>query len=160
MKCRIWRWRYSLSGLLLSTHSRFTFTTLLALRSPTSRALSGLTATLAGDGDHGDGPAVFVPAEGDNHGIFAVADVLAVQREAAGEQAAVFLKPGGEGGGLVVWIDEGEKVVERVVAGHFEPSALFFPNFEAAGVGPSWATLRQMLFMSRPAPRKCSSSSI
>jgi hypothetical protein len=43
-----------------------------------------------------------------------------------------------------VWIDEGEKVVERVVAGHFEPSALFFPNFEAAGVALALARVGRL----------------
>ena len=82
---------------------------------------------------HGHGASIFVVAEGYDHPAAPVADEFAVQGEAAGQAPGVSLQPGAQGSGESMGINGSEQVVERIVTGHFQAPAFFFPNCQPDG---------------------------
>ena len=83
---------------------------------------------------HGDGASVLVTTQCDDHAAFAVADALAVQSQAAGQQSRMGLQEGGESVCIGHRVDSSQQVVERVVAGHSEPPAVLVAHAESEGL--------------------------
>ncbi len=89
---------------------------------------------LAESHGHGDGASVLVTTRCDDHTAFAVADALAIQSKAAGQQSRMGLQEGGESVCIGRGVDSSQQVVERVVAGHGEPSAVLVAHAESKGL--------------------------
>ncbi len=89
---------------------------------------------LAESHGHGDGASVLVTTRCDDHTAFAVADALAIQSKAAGQQSRMGLQEGGESVCIGRGVDSSQQVVERVVAGHGEPSSVLVAHAESKGL--------------------------
>ncbi len=76
--------------------------------------------------------------EGDDHVAFAVNDAFTIQGELAWQQSVVCPEPGAQSAGVKCWISQLEEVVECVVAGHFEQSALLVAHAQADGFVLAW----------------------
>ncbi len=81
----------------------------------------------------GDFAVFFFPA-GRDHAAASISHAFAIQGPAAGQCSRVGLQPSRQRVGISRGFHGGQQVVERVVTGHFEPSALLVAHFESDGL--------------------------